>query len=164
MRKPAIVVTSLLVLALVAMMIGCCGGEVAPSPTPTATPIATAEPTPTAAATPAPTVAPTATPPPGSSQTLPCHFHGTVKLDGAVVADGTQITVEVAGDVYETDTPSVYGASTYAIKVKPVKPYVEGAKVTFSIDGHAADQMGSWTSGGNIELNLTASTAEANNG
>jgi hypothetical protein len=82
-------------------------------------------------------------------------------LDGADVPDGTVITVMIAGDEYTTTTPEeVYGSSTYAIKIVPTEgtAYAEGTAVTFMIGSYTADQTGTWEKGGNIELNLTAST------
>jgi hypothetical protein len=83
-----------------------------------------------------------------------------VQLNGADVADGTIITVIIDGDEYTTTTPAVYGPSTYAIKIVPAADaaYAEGAAVTFMIGDYTADQTGGWETGGNIELDLTAST------
>ncbi len=166
MRKQAIVVTLLLTLALVLVTVGCDTGEEptpTPSPLPTSSPTATAEPTPTPTLAPTPTPALTPSPTPTSPPVtdLPCRFRGTVQLDGADVADGTMITVIIAGDPYGTTTPEAdYGPSTYAIKIVPLagKAYAEGTPVTFMIGSHTADQTASWEKGGNIELNLTAST------
>ena len=169
MRKQAIVVTLLLTLALVLVTVGCDTEESptpTPSPTPSPTPISSGTPTPTPsptlALTPTPTPTPTLTPaptaPPGTEP--PCRFHGTVQLDGAGVPDGTVITVIVASDGYTTTTAeTVYGPSTYAIKIVPSAgtAYAEGTAITFMIGSYTADQTGSWEKGGNIELNLTAS-------
>jgi hypothetical protein len=92
---------------------------------------------------------------------MPCRFRGTVQLNGANVADGTIITAIVAGDEYTTVTPEEdYGPSTYAIKIIPPEgtAYTAGAVVTFKIGDYTADQTGAWAIGGNIELNLTASS------
>lgn len=76
------------------------------------------------------------------------------------MSDGTIITVIIDGDEYTTTTPAVYGPSTYAIKIVPAADaaYAEGAAVTFMIGDYTADQTGGWETGGNIELDLTAST------
>jgi hypothetical protein len=148
-------------------MIGCDGeDEATPTPTATvtATPAATIEPTatpsvsPTATASPATT--PTVIPQETAPQLLHCRFRGSVQLDGADVPDGTVLTIIVEGDEYETTTPSVYGPSTYAQKIIPKagKVYTNGTAVTFKIDGHLADQTGSWETGGNIKIDLTASS------
>ncbi len=158
MGKQAIVVTLLLTLALVLVTVGC-DTEEAPTPTPTPSPMATTEPTPT----PTPTLAPTPTPSPAPTMppvtALPCRFRGAVQLDGADVADGTVITVIIAGDEYPTTTPAAgYGPSTYAIMIVPSGDitYTEGTLITFMIGSYTADQTASWEKGGNIELHLTA--------
>jgi hypothetical protein len=76
------------------------------------------------------------------------------------VPDDTVITAVIEGDEYETTTPSVYGPSTYAIKIVPAAdaPYAEGTAVTFKIGGNVAGQTGTWSTGGNFELDITAST------
>lgn len=163
MRKLAALVAPILIIVIVLAAVGCGDGESAtPTPGYTISPTVTAGPTlgptvaPTATATlqPAPTQTPSGTEP-------PCRFYGNVQLDSADVPDGTVITIIVEGDEYETTTPAVYGPSTYARKVEPVSgsAYAGGTIVTFEIDGHVADQTGSWEMGGNIEINLTASTS-----
>lgn len=165
MRKLAALVAPTLILVIILAAVGC-GGEESATPTPATTgpttPAATDGPTsgpsvaPTATATlqPAPTQTPSGTEP-------PCRFYGNVQLDSADVPDGTVITIIVEGDEYETTTPAVYGPSTYARKVEPLSgsAYAGGTIVTFKIDGHVADQTGSWEMGGNIEINLTASSS-----
>jgi hypothetical protein len=91
---------------------------------------------------------------------MPCRFRGTIQLNGANVADGTVITAIIAGNEQTTETPATYGPSTYAIKIIPPEgtAYAAGAVVTFKIGDYTADQTGAWEIGGNIELNLTAST------
>jgi len=89
-----------------------------------------------------------------------CYFAGTVKLDGADIADGTTITATIAGDEYTTTTPTGYGASTYAITIQPPDGthYADGTRVHFKINGYAAHQIGTFQAGENIRLDLTAST------
>ena len=90
----------------------------------------------------------------------PCRFYGTVTVDGAAVADGTVITAMIEGDQLTTATPAEgYSTSTYAIKIGVDTEYTEGATVTFMIGDRAAAQTGTWTKGGNIEVNLTAGQA-----
>ena len=168
MRKLACVLAPLLILSFVLVGIACCGGP-APTPTPSPTPVETPTPAPTPVPTVAPTLPPTApptpvitaTPGPPISPGMPSRFHGTVTLNGAAVSAGTAITATVEGDTYNTVTPAAYGASTYAIKIVPPqnKRYTEGATVTFKIGGVTAQQSGTWISGANVVLNLTASTA-----
>jgi len=145
MGKQAIVVTLLLTLALVLVTVGC---DIEEAPTPTPSPMATTEPTPTPTLAPTPTPSPAPTAPPVTD--LPCRFRGAVQLDGADVADGTVITVIIAGDEYPTTTPAAgYGPSTYAIMIVPSGDitYAEGTLVTFMIGSYTADQTASWEKG-----------------
>jgi hypothetical protein len=161
MRKIAVVLIPLAVLVLVFGALGC-GGGASPTPTPTPTvaptPTPTEVPTPTAA--PTPTVAPTATPlmtPPAPDNVSgpPCRFHGTVTLNGANVADGTVLTVIIEGYGYTTTTTT----STYAITIpKATGVSYEGKAVTFRVGSAAAIQTSAWTMGGNVLVNLIAST------
>jgi hypothetical protein len=164
MTKLAAVVTPLLILALAFATIGC-GAEESPTPTPSPTPTSTAPPTPVPTtppptATPTPPPTPIPTPVPTLSTEPPCRFHGTVRLNGAKVPDGTIITAIVEGDEYTTETPAVYGPSTYAIKIVPPSdaPYGQGATIQFRVGDYAATQTGAWATGGNIELDLSASS------
>jgi len=150
-----------------------------PAPRGTPTPALLLTPSPTAVPTPTPTLLLTPTPTPlptvsyasqplntsapaiPVSATMPCRFHGSVKLDGAYVPDGTTIAATVEGDTYLTNTPAAgYGPSTYAVKMQPLvgKRYTEGATVVFKIGGVAAQQTATWISGGNLQLDLSAST------
>lgn len=95
----------------------------------------------------------------------PCRFYGTVTVDGAAVADGTVITAMIGGDQLTAATPAEgYSTSTYAIKIGVDTEYTEGATVTFMIGDRAAAQTGTWTKGGNVEVNLTAGQAGAQAG
>jgi hypothetical protein len=89
-----------------------------------------------------------------------CSFAGTVKLDGADVADGSIITATIEGVEYTTTTPTGYGTSTYAITIQPGGNtyYADGTPVSFKITDYAADQTAIWQAGQNIRLDLTAST------
>jgi hypothetical protein len=159
MRKLSVMLAPLLILAIALTAISC-GGEEAPTPTPSPkpSPTATAEPTPVPTVAPTPSPTPIPTPVPTLSTEPPCRFHGTVQLNGANVADGTVIKAIIDGDEYTTTTPAVYGPSTYALKIVPAAGYAEGAAITFMIGAYTATQTGGWETGGNIELNLTAST------
>ena len=157
----------MLVLVLVFGALGCKSSP-APTPTPTPTVAPTPTPTPTEAptpvVTPTPTVAPTATPlmtPPAPDNVSgpPCRFHGTVTLNGANVADGTVVTVIIEGYGYTTTTATVNGASTYAITIpKATGVSYEGQAVTFRVGSATAIQTSAWTMGGNVLVNLIAST------
>ena len=163
MRKLAALIAPVLIIVIVLAAVGC-GGEESATPTP----VSTISPTATVVPTVGPTVAPTVTLPPGPTPTakpteppMPCRFYGEVKLNGAAVPAGTVITIIISGDEYETTTPAVYGPSTYATKVHPVSSsaYADGTAVTFEVGGYLANQTGSWQRGGNIEINLTASSS-----
>ena len=163
MRKLTTILVPLIILAVALVAVACDGESATPTPAASPTPVPTAEPTavPTVAPTPAVTTpaAPTPTMPPASS--MPCRFRGTIQLNGANVADGTIVTAIIAGDEYTTMTPAEgYGPSTYAIKIIPPEgtSYTAGAVVTFKIGDYTAVQTGSWVIGGNVELNLTASS------
>lgn len=95
-----------------------------------------------------------------SADGMPCRFYGTLLLDGNALPDGSVATATISGVTYETTTPSAYGPSTYSLTIAalPGTLYAEGATVIFTIDGIVADQTGTWQSGGNIEVNLTASS------
>ena len=83
----------------------------------------------------------------------PCRFYGTVLVDGADVADGTVITATIDGnDTYTaTTTASSYGV----IIAQPDGKSYDGKTVTFKIGADSASQTGTWTIGGNVEVNLT---------
>jgi len=165
MRKLAVVLVPLLALVLVFGVLGC-GGEATPTPTPVPTVAPTAAPTaePTAAPTPAPTVAPTtaplATPPPVDSTVPPCRFRGLAQLNLANVPDGTVITAIVDGIGYTTTTPaSGYGPSSFVILIpKPQGRSFDGKVVTFMVGNKVAAQTASWSMGGNVLVNLTATS------
>ncbi|MBM3156346.1 MAG: hypothetical protein FJ004_03565 [Chloroflexi bacterium] len=165
MKKLAVVAIPVLVLTLVFGALGC-GGEAAPTPTPEPTPAPTVAPTPTPEPTPAPTVAPTATPlatppPPDNVSGPPCKFRGTVQLNGAAVPNGTVITVIIEGYGYTTTTPAEnYGASSYAIVIPKAegKSY-DGKIVSFKIGNYSATQTATWSTGGNVVVNLTATSS-----
>jgi hypothetical protein len=91
---------------------------------------------------------------------LPCRFYGAVQLDGADVPDGTEIAAVIEGDTYTMSTPSIYGSSTYALQIAPPAEviYSDGTSITFVIGGYVADQIGNWVTGGNLSLDLSAST------
>jgi hypothetical protein len=164
MRKSAVLLVTALAVIVLLLTIGCSSEE---SPTPTPTSTSTLEPTPVV--TPQPTVAPTSTatatstPVPTLQPDLkpPCRFHGEVELDGAPVPDGTVITATIEGNSYTTTTPAeAYGASSYAILIsQPVGQSYTGKTVTFKIGDHDAAQGAAWEVGGNINLDLSASTS-----
>jgi len=140
------------------------------NPTPTSTPTPAPTPTPTLAPTPVPTyyypptptLTPTPMPPPTPDNVSgpPCRFHGTVTLNGANVADGTVVMALIWAYGYTTTTTTVNGTSTYSIIIpKAQGNSYEGQAVTFRVGSDTASQTSTWTMGGNILVNLTASTA-----
>ena len=94
--------------------------------------------------------------------TQPSGFWGTVKINGANVADGTVITAWIgaancANDsviTFEGDT--VYNLDVPAVDAEHPNCGTTGAMVTFKIGEVTADQTGTWNGGTNLELPLTA--------
>ena len=170
MRKIAVVLIPLAVLVLVFGALGCGGCDGGAAPTPTPTPIPTVAPTPpptpqpTVTPTPVPTVAPTATPlatpPPVDSTVPPCRFRGMVQLNLTNVPDATVITAIIDGIGYTATTPAAgYGPSTFVVLIpKPEGRSFDGKTVTFKVGNYMAAQTASWTMGGNVLVNLIAST------
>ena len=95
---------------------------------------------------------------------LPSSFYGTVKLDGANVPDGTVVSAWIRGVKYtETQTLTYLGDSVYAVRVPgddletpEVEGGVEGDTIIFMVGETAAIEVGTWHSGTDVELNLTA--------
>jgi hypothetical protein len=89
---------------------------------------------------------------------LPCHFHGTVTVDGQDVDAGTVVKAIVAGTEFTTTTPAAaYGDSTYEIMIEqPEGATYDGATVTFMIGERTADQSATWVQGGNVEANISS--------
>jgi len=96
---------------------------------------------------------------------LPSTFYGTVKVDGANVADGTVVSAWIDGAKYaETATFTFSGESWYSVDVLGDDPDTpekdggqEGDTVVFLIGSYEADQTGTWHQGVAAPLNLTAS-------
>jgi hypothetical protein len=82
-----------------------------------------------------------------------------VSLNGANVADGTVVTVIIAGYGYPTTTTTVNGASTYSIIIPKAKGITyEGQTVRFLVGSATALYTSVWIGGGNVLQNLIAST------
>jgi len=94
------------------------------------------------------------------AQSVPCWFHGTVRVNGATVPDGTVVKAIVEGYVHTTTTTTpAYGASHYFILIpNPLGVVFEGKTVTFMIGNLTATETGSWAEGRNILLNLNATS------
>jgi len=96
---------------------------------------------------------------------LPSSFRGTVKWNnGNNVPEGTTVSAWINGVKYaETRSQMDAGDSVYAIDVPGDDPEtteveggVEGDIVVFKVGDSTADQTGTWHSGTDVELNLTA--------
>jgi len=96
---------------------------------------------------------------------LPSSFHGTVKWsNGNNVAEGTTVSAWINGVKYaETQSQMDAGVSVYAIDVPGDDPEtteveggVEGNTVVFKVGDSTAGQTGTWHTGTDVELNLTA--------
>lgn len=102
---------------------------------------------------------------------LPCSFYGTVKLNGANVANGTLIEAVVNGNVFAQAYTQMYeGDSVYSIIVPGddgATTVIEGARegdaISFRIGGIAAQQTATWRSGINEKLDLSATTSSTPN-
>ncbi len=101
---------------------------------------------------------------------LPSSFYGTVKVDGVNVPVGTTVVAYVGGTpIAQATTQDFQGGSVYSINVlgdDPTTTAVEGgtagAQVFFAIGNtYVATQTGTWATGTNVSLNLTASAAPA---
>lgn len=100
---------------------------------------------------------------------LPSSFYGTVTVNGSYIADGTSISAWIDGIQYaDTSTFTFEGKSVYTIEVPADNPSTgvkdggeEGDIIDFKIGSEEADQSGTWHTGTNVEINLTASTAPA---
>jgi VCBS repeat-containing protein len=92
----------------------------------------------------------------------PSGFYGTVKINGANVADGTIVSGWIGAVKCAEEPVQLSGGETwYNNDVSGDDPLTpgcgtEGATVTFKIGDVSADQTGTWHSGTNIRLDLTA--------
>ena len=96
---------------------------------------------------------------------FPSSFFGTVKLDGANVPAGTQVSAFINGVQYASSPYNLYDGNTvYSLNVPgddPSTPDVieggaTGDSVFFYIGSTKADQTAPWGPGTNVNLNLTA--------
>lgn len=98
---------------------------------------------------------------PAQEESLPCRFHGTVQINGHTVPDGILVKALIGGnEVASCTLPAVYGPSTYALIItQPVgASYSNSSEIRFKIHVYDTIQTATWKPGGNIALNLTAST------
>lgn len=102
---------------------------------------------------------------------LPSSFYGTVKINNTKVADGTLIEALVNGKVYAQSYTQMYeGDSVYTVSIPgddPGTATVDGARegdvISFKVGGIAAQQTGTWHSGTNEQLDLSAVTSNTPN-
>lgn len=95
---------------------------------------------------------------------LPSSIYGTALVNNAPVADGTRIQALIAGQVVAYGITLTYqGNSVYALDIPSDDPDTavidggkEGDTIQFTIGGLQASQTGTWHSGTNVEVNLTA--------
>ena len=100
---------------------------------------------------------------PGSdAQDTPARFVGTVTIDGEPADVGSAVVAIVNG-VACGSTSVIWGATAPAY-VLDVPPYCasNGDSVSFAVNGHAADQTGTWRSGGSSNFDLMVRTPQAN--
>ena len=98
---------------------------------------------------------------------LPSSFYGTVQVDGQNVPDDTVVRALIDGQAYgEGRTQTYEGVSVYSLDVSGDDTDTaahdggrEGDTIQFEIGGVLAGETGTWHSGTNVELNLTASDA-----
>ena len=91
----------------------------------------------------------------------PHRFAGSVTLDDEPAAAGTSVTAVVNGAECGSATVIESAAgSTYALDV-PDSCADAGDTVSFHVGGYAAAESGTWSGGGRTDLDLTASSAMA---
>ena len=158
MRKLAIVLILLLVMALVIGAAGC-GEEGTPTATPTAIPTATPTATPTAIPTPTPTPTPTPVPTPTPTPTSTtsaappvCWFYGDVLVDGETAPDGIVVSAWIAGEKVDETTTS---DGAYVLTVGETDKSYTGATVSFRVDGSDTGVTSTWEAGEPINLDFS---------
>ena len=95
---------------------------------------------------------------------LPSSFYGTVKVNGANVPENTVVRALINGQAYaEARTQMYQGNSVFSLDVRgddtstPERDGgVEGDPIQFEVGGVLAVQTGTWHTGTNTNLNLTA--------
>ena len=98
---------------------------------------------------------------------LPSSFYGFVVLNDADLPEGTTIEVVINGQVVVTGKTQMYqGQSVYAVDIPGddlSSVVIEGGRygevIALRVGGNLAEQTGTWKSGTNTQLNLTASSA-----
>ena len=100
---------------------------------------------------------------------LPSSFYGYVTLDGSPAPEGMLVAAGHGGTIYvQTQVIALDGTEDtyYSLNVpgdESDTPGIEGGspgeEISFWIGGELADQTGTWMSGSNVALDLTASGA-----
>ncbi len=98
---------------------------------------------------------------------LPSSFYGVVKLNGQNAPDGTVIRALIGGIAYaQAQTQTYQGNSVYSLDIPgddPSTPAVEGGRegeaIQFEVAGAVASQTGTWHSGTNVNLVLSAAAS-----
>ncbi len=96
---------------------------------------------------------------------MPSSFYGTVLVNGVNVQENFPISAWINGVQYAVNYTVLYGGeSVYSISVPGddlsttgiIEGGTHGQTIVFKIDQLSALQTGTWQSGLNLELNLTA--------
>jgi hypothetical protein len=101
----------------------------------------------------------------------PSGFYGTVKINGANVPVGTQVSARINGVQYALSPYNLNeGYTVYNLDIPGDDPGtpgiieggVAGDTVEFYIGGKKANQTGTWQSGTSVNLNLTVTITYTN--
>jgi len=95
---------------------------------------------------------------------LPSSFYGQARINGVIVPDGTLISAWINGVKYAQSPVGYISSAWYSLDVPGddtstpgvVEGGVEGSTIVFKIGDLVADQTGTWHSGTNVWLDLTA--------
>lgn len=95
---------------------------------------------------------------------LPAGFYGTLKINGANVPVGLPVTAWIGGVPYATAYAASYLENTvFTLSVPGDDPStpakeggIQGETIEFKIGGISASPTAPWSSGTNVELNLSA--------
>jgi len=107
--------------------------------------------------------------PAGAFPPLPSSLWGTVKQDGANVADGTLVEALIGSRVFaSTSTQTYQGDSVYALDIPgddtstaAIEGGVEGDTIQVRVGGYLASQTATWQSGKNQNLDLSVGSQQA---
>ncbi len=99
---------------------------------------------------------------------IPSSFYGTVSINGENVSLDTEVSAWIDGHwIMSVPVTLDNGKTVYAVDIpgdNPATPEIDGGKhgdiVSFYIGAQRADPSGTWISGANQELNLSAPQAK----